>query len=137
MKTLNELMDRKFTKHPESDKREKPKLMFSHRMFDNVWKGLKSSKLITQAEFDNADNYRYWQWSLAKMTDEDLLRGLRATQGFKGYFTLGAFVSLCEEPEVAPYHKPYNPNQIEDNSKSMTKEQRKAAMAKLREKVGL
>lgn len=98
-----------------------------------MWTGLLLSKLVTEPE--GSAEYIYWEHELRDMTDEQLLTGLENAKNHKGWLTIGGFRGLCEKPEVAPYHRPYNPNQLEH--KGMTPEARKAAMKKLREEVGI
>lgn len=82
-----------------------------------------------------SDDYKYWRVELKDISDEELEHGRKAAGQFSGYLTLGAFRDLCKPAEKVPYHQPYNPNQITDRRGVMTPAQRKAAMAKLREKL--
>lgn len=42
-------------------------------------------------------DYKYWEASLSGHTEEDLKRGLKKAQDFKGFLGLGEFRALCKK----------------------------------------
>lgn len=70
-----------------------------------MWTGLLLSKLVTEPE--GSAEYIYWEHELRDMTDEQLLTGLENAKNHKGWLTIGGFRGLCEKPETAPCHKPF------------------------------
>jgi len=95
---------------------------------------MKTAGHIGDKETTDGPLYKLWRTSMAELSDKELEKGLKLALKHPGYCNMGQFIKYCDSGTFAPYHQPYKA--IEHHNK-MTKEQRKAAMKKLREDVGL
>jgi hypothetical protein len=95
-----------------------------------AWRAMVAMKL--QTEPVGSTDFHYWDAGLREFSDEDLIRGVKEARDFKGYLTLGVFRDMCRS-KLAPCHQPYQALP----RPTMTPLERKAAMKKLRETVGI
>jgi hypothetical protein len=78
-------------------------------IFAKVWRGLQAARHISKDDGVGETDYKYWNHMLKDLTNEKLLAGLKAVDGFQGYMTIGVFKKLCLDASVkVPAYRPFN-----------------------------
>jgi len=81
----------------------------------------------------DSSDYKYWSRSLEECSIEDLMRGLKASNDWPGFLTLGDFRRLCEKPKQEACHNPH----VSLPHHYLPRKEAKDRMKAIREEVGI
>jgi hypothetical protein len=134
MQKVTDLINQNLTGQTKLYSPNTPNYVHSEQVFDFVWRGLQAGRFIGKDEIIGGMDYKYWRKMLNDLTDEQLTKGFKATDNFKGFLTWSEFKTLCiDSCKTTAAYKHF----LKIPEIKATIEQNKAGMAELRRVTGV